>query len=106
MLLPMPGRCFESFELFDEGQQTRLLAKFGRHINMLMSKQETNVLLGRHRGDLPAKAFERVTMNPRKQPAIAPFQLGCSTELAAENGPLILQSDQRKLDIGAFDTKK
>ena len=59
-----------------------------------MADEEAHELLRRDGGDLPAQPFERQTMNPGEQPAVAPFQLFRAGETAAQDDPLHFQGRQ------------
>jgi hypothetical protein len=69
----MAGGRLKAFQLLDQGQKPGLSAKPGLRMQMLMADQELDELLRRDGRDLPAQAFQRQTMNPRKQPAVAPL---------------------------------
>jgi hypothetical protein len=62
---------------------------------MLPMQQEAHEVGRGDRLDLGSQAVERVAVNAREQPAIAPFELGRSgSEAAAQDSPLRFQLEK------------
>ena len=75
--LPGAGRRLETFELLDDGLERigSLHARFG--CEMLPGEQEAQEIPRGDGLDLGAQPFDRVVVDSREQPAVAPFLGRC-----------------------------
>ena len=79
-------------------------------IHPLPGQQEPDEIRRAHRLDLRAEAVQRVAMDARQQPPLAPLELGRRVtvawgEAAAEHHSLRLQRDERRFDLDVRDAQ-
>ena len=108
--LPRRGGNLEAVELADDGREALQSSGPVLGIHPLPGEQEPHEIRWAHRLDLRAEAVERVAVDPRQQPPLAPLQLDrgvavARTEAAAEHHSLRLQRDERRLDLDLRHTQ-
>ena len=74
---PFPGVCreLEAVERFEHRSQPVHAGEAARWGDVLPREQEAHEIGGADRFDLGAEPVERVAVDPRQQPAVAPFRL-------------------------------
>ena len=95
VVFPRCRRQLEALELLDDrGQPFGAFQLLARR-DMLPMQQEAHEVGRGDRLDLGAQPVQRVAMNAREQPTIAPFELARSgSEAAAQDAPLPLQLEK------------
>ena len=103
--LPGAGGNFVAVELLDDHGKSlgTLQLLFAR--NVLPVQEETHEIGGADWFDLGAQAVERIAVNAREEPAVAPFELGGAgrarrsrCKSAAQQLAFVFQREQRPVD--------
>ena len=105
--LPGGGRRLEAFELPDHFLDCvrPFHARVGTGV--LPGQQEAQEIAGRHRLDLGAQALDRVVMNARQQPPLAPFvDDNTGRESSAQCEAFALERRERARDLSRRQTKR
>src|SRR5204862_5814470 len=90
----------EALELLDRRRQAFDAAQLVLAGDVLPMQQEAQEVGRAHRLDLRAQAVQRVAMDAREQPPVAPFELGdARREAAAQHSSLRLKRLQREVGV-------
>src|SRR5207249_12221454 len=85
------------------------LRPFGSRIcgDPLPAEQEPHEVGGRDRLDLAAQALERVAVDAREHPPLAPLELGGARgKPAPQHESLVLENPQGEVDVGYRDAER
>src|SRR5207302_4111441 len=105
--LPRARRQLEAVQQLEHGGEP--LRPFGSRIfgDPLPAEQEAHEVGGRDRLDLPTQAVERVAVDAREQPPLAPLELGGARgKPAPQHETLVLESAQGEVDVGHRDAER
>ena len=100
---PGAGRQFDAVERRQHAAKAVDAGQVVRLGDAVPDEQKALEIGRRDRLDFGAQPVERVAMDARQQPAVAPFDIGRAAEAAAQHDTFGLEGEERRVGVGPGD---